>query len=437
MSRHIFLPMLLLLSAAEAALAQERGTGTTGDSSQSAACKLQQATVTVRIWDQPKDATEKPAVVTVCSGLCIRDGFIITAAIAGSDSPIRLTLSGGKQADAKICVIDEYSGLALLKADTASLTPLAFSDSTPAVGSELLAAAAWGLEPPLVSRGIVGGIDRKHPSSNYPPLMQCDCITSSTSTGSGLVDRDGKFVGVIVAVDREFGGRGWSYAVPVSHVERILRVADEQKGDAVTIVKRRRPLVGMVLEQNGDAVLVERVTPGGPAEKAGMKPGDEVVATDGVAIRSVYQAVLPTLHKQPGDTTVFRVHREGMWHNFSVTLGGGVEISSAPAELLADLVQPKVRLSRGDDGAIVTNRNRTAGPAVAVLPPLPDDAPPTAAPTAADKIALLERALARYQAVIELQQKQLADEQKHRQEQETQLQSLRAEIESLRKAIAK
>jgi len=428
--------MLLLVTAVTAGLAEDRG-GSAGEPWKLAARSLQQSTATVRIWEANKEPAAKPAVVTVCSGLCVRNGFIITASTAGSDSPIRLTLAGGKQADAKICVIDEYSGLALLKTDTASLTSLTFSDSPPAVGSELLAAAAWGLEPPLVSRGIVGGIDRKHPSTNYPPLLQCDCVTSSTSTGSGLVDREGKLVGVIVAVDLDAGGRGWSYAVPISHVERILRVADEQKGDGITIVKRRRPVVGMVLEQEGDAVLVERVTPGGPAEKAGIKPGDEVVATDGVAIRSVYQAVLPTLHKQPGDTTVFRVHREGVWHNISVTLGGGVEISSAPAELLADLVQPKVRLTRGDDRAIVTSRNRTAGSAVAVLPPLPDDASPAVAPTAADKIALLERALARYQAVIELQQKQLSDEQKHRQDQETQLQSLKAEIETLLKAIGK
>jgi septal ring factor EnvC (AmiA/AmiB activator) len=73
---------------------------------------------------------------------------------------------------------------------------------------------------------------------------------------------------------------------------------------------------------------------------------------------------------------------------------------------------------------------------VAALPPLPDEAPPPAAvPTAAEKLALLEKAMDRYQAVIEIQQRQIADEQKRRQEQETQLQALRAEVEALRKAL--
>jgi serine protease Do len=218
-------------------------------------------------------------------------------------------------------------------------------------------------------------------------------------------------------------------------IARAVVAADEQKGEGVVILKRRRPVVGMVLDQSGDAIVVERVTPGGPAEKAGIKPGDEIVATDGIAIRSVYQAVLPTIYKQPGDTTAFRIHREGMVHDVNVILGGGVEVSSAPADFLADLLQPKVRLARDGEGAIVTSRGKPASAAVAISPPLPDDAPPTAAPTATDKIALLEKALSRYQAVIELQQKQLADEQKTRREQETLLQSLRAEIETLRKAV--
>jgi serine protease Do len=436
MARHVLPPMIVWAAMAFAALAAEPAVQPFGDSWEPAARKIQQATVTVRIWPAASNDAAKPAIVTVCSGLCVREGRIITAALAGSDTPIRLTLPGGKQADAKVQVIDEYSGLALLNADTASLVPLTMAESIPSVGGELLTAAAWGLEQPLVARGIVGGVDRKYPGSNYPPLMQCDCLTMPTSAGAGFVDRQGRLVGVIVASDRGSERRAWSYAVNASHVQRIVRVAEEQKGDAVVILKRRRPVVGMVLDQLGEAVIVERVTPGGPAEKAGIKPGDQIVATDGVAIRSVYQAVLPTIYKQPGDTTAFRFHREGMVHDVTVTLGGGVELPSVSGDLLADLVQPKVRLARDGEGAIVTSRTAKPAAAVAVLPPLPDDTPRAAGATAADKIALLEKAISRYQAVIELQQKQLADEQNSRQEQDRLLQSLRAEIEMLRKAAA-
>jgi S1-C subfamily serine protease len=429
------LPLTTLLLAAAASAAEP-----VGDAWQAAAGKLQQATATVRIWEQAAGDDQKPAV-TVCSGLCVRAGTIITAALAGSDSPIRLTLASGKQADAKVAVIDEYSGLALLRAETTPLKPLAMAVQPPVAGQEILAAAAWGLESPLVSRGIVGGVDRQHPKIGFPPLLQCDVLTESTSTGAGIVDRSGQLVGVIVAADRDAGRRGWAYAVPASHVERLLRVADEHQGAGVVILKRRRPIVGMVLEQAGEAVVVQRVEAGGAAEKAGIKLGDQVLATDGVAIRSVYQAVLPTLYKQPGDTTIFRIRREGAIKDAQVVLGGGVPVSSAPADFLAGIMQPKVRLARDDDGAIVTTRGETnasrAAAQVTTFPPLPNDAPPIVAPTAAEKIALLEKALERYQAVIELQQKLLADEQKKQDEQESLLRTLRAEIEALRQTIGK
>jgi len=438
------LPLTTLLLAAAASAAEPVGADW-----QTAAGKLQHATVTVRIWEQPAVEDPRPTV-TVCSGLCVRAGTIVTAALAGSDSPIRLTLPGGKQADAKVAVIDEYSGLALLRAETTLLTPLGLAKEPPAVGGEVLSAAAWGLETPLVSRGIVGGVERQHPKIGFPPLVQCDVLTESTSTGAGLVDQSSQLLGVIVAADREAGRRGWAYAVPASHVERLLRVADEQKdgqqdeqktNSGVIILKRRRPIVGMVLEQAGAAVLVQRIEAGGPAEKAGIKLGDEILATDGVAIRSVYQAVLPTLHKQPGDTTLFRIRREGAIKDAQVVLGGGVPVNSAPADFLAGIMQPKVRLARGGDGAIVATRGSSAASAAAgqvvAFPPLPNDAPPVVAPTAADKIALLEKALARYQSVIELQQKLLSDEQKKREEQESLLRSLRSEVEALRQTIGK
>src|SRR5262245_30356726 len=78
---------------------------------EAAAAKLQAATATVRIWAavvKPADANAPapPASVTVCSGVCVREGKLVTAAFAGSDSRIRLTLAGGTQATATLQLID-------------------------------------------------------------------------------------------------------------------------------------------------------------------------------------------------------------------------------------------------------------------------------------------------------------------------------------------
>lgn len=359
---------------------------------------------------------------------------MITAAIAGSDTRIRLTLPGGIQADAKVQVIDEYTGLALLKADTKALVPLASAEKAPTVGGNVMTAAAWGVEQPLVSQGIVGGVDRTRAGGNYPPLLQCDLRTMETSSGSAVINREGQLLGIVVAADDADARRGWTYAVPATHVERILRAADEQKGDGVIVLKRRRPVVGMVLDQEGEAIVVQRLTAGGPAEKAGFKIGDQILTTEGVAIRSVYQAVLPSLYKQPGDTMSFRVVRDGGMQDITVVLGGGVELANVPFDLMVDLVRPKVELQRDPRGGYLA---KGRGPTTRTLasPPLPDDEPPAVAPTAEEKMAFLEKALDRYRTVIELQQKQLQDEQKHLQSQDELIRSLRAEMDALRKLL--
>ena len=435
MSRLAALSTTVLLFLAAFAGAEEAA-----PSGQTSADKVQRATVTVRIWSVKDEAEAKsdkdsPRTVTVCSGVFVRKDLVITAAFLGSDASVRLTLPGGKQAPAQLLAIDEYSGLALLKTDAQRDLPLQCASATPAVGEELLTAAAWGVEEPLLSRGMLSGSDRQRLGPSYPPLLQCDLRTTETSSGAAVVNRLGQLVGVLVATDRPESQRGWAYAVPVSHVERILRAAEGQKTGSVTILKRRRPLVGMVLDQEDEAIVVQRVTEGGPAAKAGIKPGDRVLASGGVEIRSVYQAVLPTLSLQPGDTLALRIQRGDQIQDVMITLGGGIEVTSAPQDLLAGIIQPKVEITRSADGKYIAQRQGTAVREV-FSPPLPDDkAPPEPGPTSREKIALLERAIERYQSVIEIQQAQISSERKRQQEQDELIQSLRVEMEELRKQL--
>jgi S1-C subfamily serine protease len=441
MSRVSTIATLLLVLASPAI-----GQDAPAEGWESAAKKLQQATLTIRIWTAKPDAkAEEPAApeaVTVCSGVCVRDGQIVTAAMAGSDSQIRITIAGGKQAEAKLQVIDEFSGLALLKCiaegpdSIKPATPIELAAETPAVGGSVMTASGWGVELPLVSLGIVAGTERSRPGANYPPLIQCDLRTTDTSSGAGVVDRKGKLVGVIVAADSPESRRGWAYAIPVSHVERLLRTADAQKSAGVTIIKRRRPVVGWRLDQEEEAIVVKRVDAGGAAEKAGIKVGNEILAAEGVAIRSVYQASTPTLYKQPGDTITYRLRTEKGVQDVKIVLGGGVEVASAPLDVLSGLIQPKVQIVR-ENGAYVARRPIDNVREV-FQPPLtlPEQPVAAAAVTPAEKIALLEKALDRYQSTIEVQRRQLTAEQKARSEQDKVLEAMRIELETLRRQLA-
>lgn len=398
------------------------------------AARLQQSIVTVRIRraetatvaPENKPAVEEPeaakeaapqASVTVCTGFCVAPNKIVTATLIASDDRVRLTLSGGVQSDAKLLAVDEYSGLSLLTCEGKTLTPLRLSDAQPDVGEQVMAGAAWGVERPIVSLGIVGATERTLAGMHVPPLLQCDLRTVETSSGAPLANRQSEVLGVVLAVEEPvaqqmFGGstRGWTYAVPATHISRLLRSVETAKQTGVLILKRRRPVVGMVLDGNEEVVLVQRITAGGPAEKAGLKVGDRIVAVNGVLIRSAYQAVMPTLHRQPGDTVKYRVQRESGEVELTITLGGGVELPQLSHNDLGELIRPRIEVGRSRDGSYFAQNSRGHLREVGVVPvPLEKEVPAdkNAAPTAEQKIDLLLKSLERYQAVIELQQKEI------------------------------
>ncbi|MCH5374509.1 MAG: S1C family serine protease, partial [Planctomycetes bacterium] len=128
---------------------------------------------------------------------------------------------------AALRVLDEYTGLALLETDRAMPGTITCTDALPPIGSWVLSAAAWGTEPPAVSVGILGADERTLPGTNYPPLLQCDLRTAETSSGAGVVDGKGHLIGVVVATDAEQGNRGWTYAVPAAHVQRLMTVWED------------------------------------------------------------------------------------------------------------------------------------------------------------------------------------------------------------------
>ena len=99
-------------------------------------------------------------------------------------------------------------------------------------------------------------------------MLRCNITTAQTSTGAGVVDRNGKMVGLIVACDPPNERRGWAYAVPFKHVERLLRanqkrMEEPEKGETVLFLPRRRPEVGMTLSGQPNEVKVARLREGG------------------------------------------------------------------------------------------------------------------------------------------------------------------------------
>lgn len=373
------------------------------------------------------------AKVTVCTGICLADGLIVTSLDVTANSSIRITYPGGEQSTARPRVIDEYSGLVLLQTKSSSRTGLQLASELPETGEWVVSAASWGAEKPVISVGIVSSTGRALAGTRYPPLLQCDLRSVQTSSGAALVNRSGDLVGVVVLTDANNNRRGWTYAVPAQHVKRLVKsLASRKNKDEILILKRRRPVVGMVLGGNADNIAVVRIEKDGPAARAGIQVGDQILATDGIKIRSVYQAIRPVLYKQPGDTMQFTVQNKDRVRQVQVTLGGGVALPATSVNKLSQYVQPKIDLSNSTSRATVQPRLR---PHQEVSLP-EDDGEITPAPRTSDqKIQLLEKALDRYRRVIIYQQGQLASQRQEALQTDKQLEKLQQDLDALKKQI--
>lgn len=367
----------------------------------------------IRRDEQPADAKQSNGEnltgsdeVRVYSAICLADGLLVCPLDAARATSLRVTFPGGAQDDAALKAFDEHSGLALLRLKETRKTGLLPAKEIPAVGQWVLGAAGWGAESPVVSVGLVSGVDRTYVGSTYPPLLQADVRAAETSAGGPIVDATGNLLGVIVQDGKALGG-GWTYAVPVSHVERLVRAYSESRkdqgaaatDDSVIVLQRRRPTVGMILEGKNDLVVVAEVENDGPAHRAGLAKGDVVVAAEGVQIRSVYQAIRPTLFKQPGDEMSFRVLRGGEALSFNVTLGGGVPLEPEQSVKFLERSAPKVVVKR-DDLARYFEEATAADDT-------DEESPAEKGVSDVEARKLLEKALERYRKVIELQREEI------------------------------
>jgi S1-C subfamily serine protease len=409
--------------------------------SQAIAARLAETTVTVRVSaPRPSAAAgEAPqpvaADVTVASGVSLGQGHVVTFVAAPADSRFRVTLADGGQAEADVRVIDMHSGLTLLGIENQDLPALSLAAGVPSVGAPVLTAAASGIERPLVSLGILGGVDRSLPSSGLPPLLQCDLRTTDSSAGAPVVDAAGQLIGVVAATATQQGG--WTYALPVSHVERLL--AAEVEGSTV-VLRRQRPQVGMTLgpgEREG-TVRVDRVLAGSAADKAGVQAGDTVLSADGRQLRSAYQAVNLILKKQPGEAVELSVERSGEAAPLAirVPLEGGITRSVVRAGDRSEVhVGPQLTArAAGADRVQVERPGEVAEVAVGDAAADPDAAAP-APRLPRDEVSLLRAQLAAFDEVIRRLQAELDRRDEAQQHTNELIESLTAEIAELREKL--
>lgn len=224
------------------------------------------------------------------------DGIVITNnhVIDGADD-IKVALSDGREFKSQVILKDDRVDLAVLKIDTKDkLPPLPLGDSDAIEVGDLVLAIGdpFGVGQTVTS-GIISGLARDNIGvSDFGFFIQTDASINPGNSGGALVDMKGELIGINSAIFSKGGGsNGIGFAIPANLVKVFLQAAE--RGDKTF----ERPFIGasfdlvtadvaeaIGLKQAGGA-MVTKIYSGGPAEEAGLKVGDAIIAMDGHPIQ--------------------------------------------------------------------------------------------------------------------------------------------------------
>jgi S1-C subfamily serine protease len=252
-------------------------------------------------------------------------GLILTAAhVVGDATQVTVRTAGGESLDGEVVGASPEFDIAVVRVDPSDTADGSLPVATLAVGVPLqvgqMAVAIgspFGLDQ-TVTAGVVSAVDRPVETlSGAVGMIQTDAPINSGNSGGALADRQGRVIGINDSIQSASGGNeGVGFAIPIdiaaSVAERL--VAGEPVQFAFLGV-RTNPATG----RNG--ALVADVEPGSPADEAGLRRGDIVIAIDSQAVQGPLDLVAAIRSAEPGDGVVLRIERDGTEQDIEVTLG--------------------------------------------------------------------------------------------------------------------
>ena len=246
------------------------------------------------------------------------DGYIITNFHVIEDAvEIRVALSDGRQLLAKLIGSDPESDLAALKTDAPNLPAAIFADAENlAVGDVVLAIGNPFGVGQTVTQGIVSATGRSQLGiSTFENFIQTDAAINPGNSGGALINARGELIGINTAiVSRSGGSQGIGFAIPAGNAQKIL--AD--------LIEFGRPIRGFLgiqgrsitqqMAQSLDlpvqqGILITGIMRTSPAAKAGILPGDIVVAINQQAITIPKQTQEIIANFRPGDNITISTYR--------------------------------------------------------------------------------------------------------------------------------
>jgi len=286
---------------------------------------------------------ESPAqqkVTSLGSGVIVsKEGHIVTNnhVLNGTDD-VTVQLSDGRQSKAKIVGTDGQIDLAVLKIDLENLTPLPIGDSDKVRVGQIVMAIGnpFGLDE-SVSQGIISAKDRRAMNDSQLEFFQTDTAINPGNSGGPLVNIRGEVIGINTAIYSESGGnQGVGFAIP-SNVVRAAMNSIISKGRVIRgyLGVGIQPVTADIAEQfklaSARGALVTDVTPGSPAEKAGIIRGDVIRKVNGYEVKDTIALVNRIAEADIGSKLTIDLVRDGE------TKTVNAQVIEQPADLVARL----------------------------------------------------------------------------------------------------
>ena len=296
------------------------------------------------------------------SGFIIRpNGVVITNAhVVDGASEVTVKLTDKREFKAKVVGVDKPTDTAVLKIDAQNLPTVTLGDpAQTGVGEWVVAIGApFGFEN-SVTAGIVSAKSRSLPDEGFVPFIQTDVAVNPGNSGGPLFNLKGEVIGINSQIYSRSGGyQGLSFAIPI---DVALKVSDQLLNEG----KVSRGRIGVSVQAINQALaesfgldkatgaLVDAVPEGGPAAKAGIRPGDVILKFDGHAIQEPSELARLVSDLKPGTEAKVTLWREGGEKVVAVRLSGVEELAQTtevPPELAKSRLGLAVRPLSPQDG---------------------------------------------------------------------------------------
>jgi len=257
-------------------------------------------------------------------------GYILTNHhVVEAADEIEVALPDGKKLLAKVVGNDPDTDLAVLRVNADKLPAISFGLSDELrVGDVVLAIGNPFGVGQTVTSGIVSALGRSGLHINtFENFIQTDAAINPGNSGGALVDARGDLVGINTAIySRSGGSMGIGFAIPVSTakmvLEQIIRSGAVTRGWIGVEVQEITPALAESFRlPDARGAIIAGVLRGGPADKAGVKPGDVLTAINGVAVLDPSSMLNLVAALQPGSNALMQLRRQAQPLEVSVTVG--------------------------------------------------------------------------------------------------------------------